>query len=73
MKKIKLNTAKLQLAKEKIADLTSEEMYKLQGGLENTSLCPTGNFFGNPCYNQPEPPTFACTATSCTVVCTTKC
>jgi hypothetical protein len=68
MKKIKLNTAKLHLAKEKVADLTSDEMYKLQGGVEHSVLCPTGNYYGNPCYNQPEPTTNACTsAEGCTV------
>ncbi|WP_211092845.1 class I lanthipeptide [Chitinophaga polysaccharea] len=32
MKKIKLNTNKLQLVKEKITDLTHEQMFKMEGG-----------------------------------------
>ncbi len=32
MKRIKLNSAKLQLKKEKVSSLTNEEMSKIQGG-----------------------------------------
>lgn len=38
MKKIKLSTNKLQLAKEKITDLTHEQMFKMQGGSDGASL-----------------------------------
>ena len=40
MKKIKLNTAKLQLAKERIASLTNQEMNALQGGDYGSGLSP---------------------------------
>lgn len=37
MKKIKLNTAKLQLNKERIASLTNDEMMQIQGGTGTSS------------------------------------
>ena len=42
MKKIKLNPEKLQLKKEKIANLTQEQMNNVNGGL-NVALAPSGN------------------------------
>jgi hypothetical protein len=44
MKKVKVNTAKLQVAKEKIGSLTNLEMSALEGGLvSGASPCsPTG-------------------------------
>jgi hypothetical protein len=41
MKKIKLNPEKLQLKKEKIANLTQEQMNNVNGGL-NVALAPSG-------------------------------
>ncbi len=42
MKKINLDSAKLQLKKAKISNLTKEEMVKVQGGMGfNTNTCGT--------------------------------
>lgn len=59
MKKIKLDSARLQLKKETISNLTNDELKKIQGGYNtqyppcgsggcNTSTCPA---FTTNCYN----------------------
>ncbi len=49
MKKIKLNAAKLQLNKEKIANLTQEEMNNAKGGIEIALKKSKGNSRGCVC------------------------
>jgi hypothetical protein len=38
MKKIKLDTSKFRLEKEKVSDLTNDELQRLQGGAYNATL-----------------------------------
>jgi hypothetical protein len=49
MKKIKLNPEKLQLNKEKIANLTQEEMNNVNGGIEIALKKSKGNSRGCVC------------------------
>ncbi|MDI9319518.1 MAG: class I lanthipeptide [Phycisphaerales bacterium] len=57
MKKIKLNTAKLQLNKEKIANLSNVEMGQLNGGIGFVAKKSIRNSFGCVCCPVDEPAT----------------